>query len=79
MSAVGRFSKSRQFIDNLVGVTETLHLFVSGYFDKSSKYSIPTEILGKVIVYNVTTKKSDSKVEVLEHSDLLKLAQEIPI
>lgn len=47
-----------------------------GYFDKSSKYSIPTEVLGKVIVHNATYKKPEAKVEILEHSDLLKLAQE---
>ena len=48
----------------------------SGYFDKASKYSIPTEVLGKVIVYNATNKKPEAKVEILEHPDLLKLALE---
>jgi hypothetical protein len=42
-------------------------ILVSGYFDKSSKYSIPTDVLGKVIVYNATAKKIEGKVETLEH------------
>lgn len=48
----------------------------AGYFDKSSKYSIATEVLGKVIVYNATVRKIEDKTEVLEHPDLLRIAQE---
>ena len=48
----------------------------SGYFDKTFKYSIPTEVLGKVIVYNATTKRSEARFEVFEQPDLLKLALE---
>jgi hypothetical protein len=57
-------------------VEQSLLPSVLGYFDKSSKYSIATEVLGKVIVYNATVKKIDDKTEVLEHPDLLRLAQE---
>jgi hypothetical protein len=57
-------------------VDHTCLQFVSGYFDKSSKYSIATEVLGKVIVYNATVRKIEDKTEVLEHPDLLRIAQE---
>ena len=49
---------------------------VVGFLDRSSKASIKTEDLAKAMVFNATKKNIESKIETLEHAEILKVSKE---